>query len=692
VTLALAALLLASTPIAVPARATPRGFEIESGGALRPMFVVGVNLSTALPGRFPGQFPDDFALYRRWFDQMGELGVDTVRVYTLHPPSLYRALASHNAERPSARLWLVQGVWSELPPGDDFTDAGFEGELRADVRHAIDAIHGNLTLPPRPGRAHGTYDSDVSPSVLGFVIGREWEPYVVDAFDRHHPDLASYPGRYVRAEHARPTEVWLARLLDLALEHETTRYRMQHPVAFVSWPTLDPLSHPTEAGWSEEQRLGGATGVPGAERPFDDDAVTVDPTALSPGPDCVAGIFAAYHVYPYHPDFLLLDPTYGSDRYLGYLKALKERHGTMPVLVAELGVPSSRGVSHLHPEGMHHGGHTEREQGEIDLRLLRAVEGAGLGGGIVFEWIDEWFKHNWLTADFESPLERDPLWLNVLDPEEAFGLIAARPARRDDWASVPRLMAAAPDAAVQGLRATSDAAYVYVLLEVDRAPSAGEREYWIGIDTYDPALGDHRFPKPADIESPIGLEFLVRASGASEARIDVDRPYDPFDRNAPRPLRSVANAAGEFVAIAPETNRARIGRDGTRYPAARHDRSRLVDASTSADGRTIELRLPWSLLNVTDPSSHRVAHENRTTEGPVETVATEGFRFLVLALAREGERWRVVGRLPVGDESPTWSWPGWDDPTYRLEPKESYFVIQRELARRRRLAGEKILP
>ena len=699
------------SPLRVPVRVTARGFEVESDGTPRPLFVVGINLSTALPGRYPGQFPDDFALYRSWFDQMAELGVNTVRLYTLHPPSLYRALRAHNTERPDARLWLVQGVWSELPPDDDFTAPAFLDDLRADVARAIDAVHGNLELPPRPGRAHGAYDADVSEHVLAFLIGREWEPFVVDAFDRRRAELRDHPGRYVRAEAARPTETWLAALLDGTMAHETERYRVQHPVAFVSWPTLDPLAHPTESSWDEEQRAQGQDGIaaPG-DRPFDDDRAQIDPTALKPGPACAAGLFAAYHVYPYHPDFLLLEPGYAPDRYLGYLRALKARHGAMPILVAELGLPTSRGVSHVHPEGLHHGGHTEREQGMAIVSMLGAVESAGMAGGVVFSWIDEWFKHNWLTVDLESPVDRDPLWLNVLDPEESFGLIAVRPGsagprvvldgRIDDWRSTAPVMHGGSGAALRSLRAAADEAYVYLLLEVDRRAAAGERAYWIGIDTYDAVRGDHRFPEPAGAETPIGLEFLVRLEGRDASRIEVDRPYDPFDPDAPRPLRSEENADGVLVPIAPETNRVRVARDGTRHPAQRYSRSPLRRGSTdpasidrddladwyeSPDGTRIELRLPWALLNVTDPSSRRVAHEERAEDGPVETVATDGFRFDVLAVDLGTSGARVVDRLPqrapARTDFPTWAWKAWNEPTYHLVPKQSYHLLREHLRR-----------
>ena len=48
----------------------------------------------------------------------------------------------------------------------------------------------------------------------------------------------------------------LLRITDIesiaAVAHETEYYRRQHPVGFASWPTLDPLHHPTEATAAEE--------------------------------------------------------------------------------------------------------------------------------------------------------------------------------------------------------------------------------------------------------------------------------------------------------------------------------------------------------------------------------------------------------------------------------------------------------
>jgi hypothetical protein len=382
------------------------------------------------------------------------------------------------------------------------------------------------------------------------------------------------------------------------------------------------------------------------------------------------------------------------------------------VLIAEFGVPTSRGIAHLHPEGQHHGGHTTSEQGEIDARLLRNIHQAGLGGGILFAWMDEWFKRNWLVMNYEAPIHRNPLWLSALDAEQNFGLLAARPGatawevvldgRAEDWSDVPALYARAgeqsvPRAGIRAFRVTSDEAFLYLALELtgaDRLPDGDRVDYWIGLDTYDADRGEHRFPAPVDLALPIGMEFLIQLAGREESRLLVARPYDLFTQRNRRPYRSTRSDIGDFIEIRTFTNRERFGRDGTYYPAKGYNRSplrhgmtdpssprydSLADWFAADDAGLIEARIPWGLLNVADPSSRRVIHEEARTEGVVETAATEGFRFHLLALKRSEGDTRVLDSLPARDSDssdyPIYSWPSWEQPTYRLELKRSYAIF-----------------
>ena len=101
----------------VDARAGRRVFEIPVGGAWRPIWLKGVNIGAALPGKHPSEFPPDDGTYREWLELAADMGANTIRVYTIHPPHFYRTLAQWNRAHPARALWLIHGVWTELPPG-----------------------------------------------------------------------------------------------------------------------------------------------------------------------------------------------------------------------------------------------------------------------------------------------------------------------------------------------------------------------------------------------------------------------------------------------------------------------------------------------------------------------------------------------------------------------------------------------
>ena len=178
----------------------------------RVRFVPGVNLGATVPGHHPGELAIDADHYRRWFEQMGRLGIRAVRIYTIHRPAFYTELARYNRLHPDAPLYLVQGVY--LPDESYFetqnlwlpdTTEAFHDELR----DASAAVHGDLERGPTPGRASGTWTTDVSDWVMGWIVGVEWDPHATVATDEANPDAPAHHGRYFRSTpDASPTERW----------------------------------------------------------------------------------------------------------------------------------------------------------------------------------------------------------------------------------------------------------------------------------------------------------------------------------------------------------------------------------------------------------------------------------------------------------------------------------------------------
>jgi hypothetical protein len=220
----------------------------------------------------------------------------------------------------------------------------------------------------------------------------------------------------------------------------------------------------------------------------------------------------------------------------------------------------------------------------------------------------------------------------------------------------------------------------------------------IAIDTYQPSIGQHLLPK-SQVQSEIGFEFLVDLVSLREAGLKVVPEYnrhdarldrasgDDFGRFSRRPVITRNRGDGRFDTLALITNRARFGRDGTFYRAQGYDRGRLrhgIEAqSTLSDwyldreAGLIQLRLPWDLLNVTDPSTRTLLFDPRT-EGAFGTVTAEGFH-VGAVLYQKGSGTRVLSTLPemAGSKWPArgfraWQWRGWKEPRSHARLKPVY--------------------
>src|SRR5256884_1253199 len=260
------------------------------------------------------------------------------------------------------------------------------------MRRVVDLVHGRARIGARPGHAFGRYDADVADHVLAYLIGREWEPHSIERYNARRRGRTAYAGRFLTIDRGvgTPADAWMAEPCDYLFAYEWDTYGAQRPIAYTNWPTLDPLQHRTEPTQAEEQRLRRRSHFPANPRlkEYDNDRESLDAMLVRTTSANLGGYFASYHAYPYYPDFIDLDSAYGAvgsaegrSRYFGYLRGLTQHHAGRPLLIAEHGVPSSRGVSHLQADGMGHGGPAARAVGDIDARLTREGRAAGGAGG-----------------------------------------------------------------------------------------------------------------------------------------------------------------------------------------------------------------------------------------------------------------------------------------------------------------------
>jgi hypothetical protein len=231
---------------------------------------------------------------------------------------------------------------------------------------------------------------------------------------------------------------------------------------------------------------------------------------------------------------------------------------------------------------------------------------------------------------------------------------------------------------VRALYVTSDAARLYLRLDVDRRALRRGVTFGVALDVLDPRRGDTRLPPPLEATWSRGAEYVLVIEPAADPRRGVSRAelfcdrgmgWSPYGRilegaspvRAELPLRPQANDDGRFAPLIVNINRERVGRDGTIFPGIDVDMGRLTagreprasrgaprSQAPRADwwldrGRgVIEIALPWGLLNVGDPSSHAVL-DDRAGTGEIETTATAGIGLLAFATTASGFRADSLG-------------------------------------------------
>jgi len=670
-------------------------FEVLVGDEWQQIKIKGVNIGMAKPGTFPGEAAITEEEYSRWLKYIGEMGANSIRVYTIHPPGFYHALKRHNEEHEN-KIYLFQGIWSDEEPLVETLNAFSEEStetFRTETKRIIDVIHGNATLEPRPGHASGNYSADISPYVIGWIMGIEWYPLMVEGTNEKNAGIGDYKGTYIETEEAEPFEYWLAENLDLLVDYEMQQYNWMRPISFTNWVTTDLLDHPYE--------------------PFvEEDLVSVDPNVITvKGPLKAVEQFASYHVYPYYPDFFNYDENYlkfkdfrgKSNSYAAYLKDLHEAH-TMPVLIAEFGVPASRGLTHENPYGWNQGFLSETEQGEIVTSLYEDIVQEELLGGLVFTWQDEWFKRTWNTFELDNP-DRRPFWSNAQTNEQQFGLLSfdrhkiKLDGELDDWEDAEVLFESKGDSnKLKKVSVDHDERYLYMRLDIDGPLKFDSKTY--PVITFN-TIEDQGNKEIEGVTFEEGMDFILKLQGEDNSRVQVDAYYDIFRFQYVHELKMLQDNDGEIPKNSGKFNPIEFAlnkeitipvinktlpfkkyetgvlKHGNSNPES-PDFDSLADYYINEESGTVEIRLPWLMLNFTDPSNREIwADLYDEKSGMLEI---EGIEIGALLKTEDGETHTSFQNEPnaiIGREDlMLYKWDKWDLPQTEERLKASYYILQ----------------
>jgi len=620
--------------LAIPFRTNENYITMHTGSDYRSLNLKGINLGSSPPGTFPGEIAYAISgkTYEEWINLMAGSGFNGIRVYTLHPPVFYEKLANYNYRHPDRPLLLFQGIWlEEIENGSVTSEYDLTlrtNSFRNEIKEVIDCIHGKKEIAFRLGKAYGSYRTDMSRWTAGYVIGREIMPQEVDTTNRLHTEMKSFTGNQLSISDGTASEVFVTRMLDETVTYEFQKYSVNRPVSISSWPTLDPLTHPTEIF-------------------TDEDKATYDITKIS-RQNLKAGLFACYHAYPYYPNFISEQPSYreysdnqGKNSYLGYLTDLKNHYTNIPLVIGEFGVPSSWGSAHQSYSNMHHGGYSEFQQGEKNVRMLYNIFDAGCAGGFMFSWMDEWFKPTWIVSYLEAYgldsnslfIPTRQLWHNVTSPEQNFGLITFDQKGIPSFVNYSRDNVTGP---VSKIEASHGNNYFYLNIDLNRNISSGD-SILIAFDTYLAGLGESRLPngKALNNRSEFLLEYVA---GEDSASYYVTEAYNMkgftprFNLTDP----SVQKYRSTVTDGAPWKLMEWIN-DGFSMTEQKIGRIEAFNFNIFSpgfltavlwEGNKLRVRIPWTMLHFYDPTQRKVVNGATSSDGgrsyKISTAVSDG--------------------------------------------------------------------
>lgn len=695
---------------------------MERDGTYQPFEIRGVDLGAGIPGEWATDFAIDKETYLRWFSMIQELGANTIRVYTILHADFYNAFYEYNIQREEAGkepLWLLHGLWV-----DDYShnshksiyDEGLLPEMIEDGKTIVDIIHGEKFLLGRDGDGSGFYHRDVSRWVLGYILGVEWEASQVTYTNQVHSDKTSYQGQYMATtEDATPFEAALAQLGDAIIGYESTRYKQQRLVAFSNWPTTDPFCYslvtstyrfktaavnvehiqPTQqfiSGYFTSYHI----------YPYFPDFLQTEQEAQQFTEDQLNVLFGKNQVAtitqrlsalgaPSVHDYLTSADYYDSqgrfNTYYAYLKAINNFHN-IPVVISEYGVTTGRGRAQVDVNtGRSQGFLTEQQQGQYLIECYQDIINAGSAGSCLFSWQDEWFKRTWNTLHAVDLL-KTPYWSDYQTNEQFYGLLTFDPGTEQSVCYVDGDPSEwTEDNLVwqeNGLELSMqyDEKFLYFYVQ---GFDPQQSTLYIPLDTT-PKSGS-TYCENYDISFDRPCDFVIAIDSTDNSRVVVQERYevlkanywefydttDPYisqpERDSPRFVN--IDLAMRLYDIVPNLNSNETAGESYETGKLRHgnanpdapDFDSLADFCFTGDG--VEIRIPWQLLNFSNPSEMMI-HDDYYEHYGIENLHIDDM-YVGAVLAGDQTR-AVLSSFPL---------KGWGkDVTYHERLKESYYILQ----------------
>lgn len=646
-----------------------------------------VNFLDYFPDKKETLSKDDYISH---ISKIKSLNTNAIKIDDLFPPTFYQALNEYNMKNDD-KIFLIQGIPMNLETFETNKDP-FKLDnnvpYKDKISITISAINGDLTLPTKVvnnKEVGGKYTSNISPYVIAYILGSDWDNEVILHTNEHRTDKEELNTEFVQTISAKPFEVFLADIINHTLEYEAKKYSFIRPISVLSFPEKDNIKHNYNLN-------------------PDDDLVSVNTNAIKLKGD-ETSFFTTYEVFPYEPDFINLDPKYtkyidhrgNTNNYAGYLHELIESHDD-PIFIGKFGVPSSRGISNISTSNKNKGYLNEVSQGNIISDMYEDIIIQGSIGGAIYSWQNDLNKSTYNCPYFAN----NEKWINTINPDENFGLFEYTTddifidGNFKDWKSQKiepiYEKEKKEESIIEKIYASNDFKNIYFGIQFDKSFNKDENDIMIFLDTLENS-GLNLNPVNENITID-GTDFILHING-QKSKIFVDSKYSVLDKildcenildeddNKEDIDSESSNLELGFVPIKSLISKEYISKNNNiNIPQIDFEIGKLINGNTNTESeefnsiadyyynekdKFLEVRIPYGLINFKDPSKKEILNLNK------EPVKINYIKF-ALSVSNKTKKDDFI-KYPKNNFF-AYTWDNWDELNFNKRLKLSTDIIK----------------
>ena len=595
------------------ARTDEKKIQVYKNKEWKDIKLKGIELSSFQPGykRHETSIKKEDVL--KWLEQISELNANVIKIPSIQSPSFYKAIYEYNLNSSNPIYTIHEVMLDEklLLDRYDAYDKKTVKNFKRDIKNTINVIHGKSLILSNKRTHRGLYINDISSYNIGYILGTNTNPELITLTNLKNKQINSYEGKNFSVKNASPFEAFIGEMIDYATTYELKKYEQLSLFSYLTTIETDPFDYKQESNQTKYAKI----------------------NMMKIKPLLEDNIFASYSIYPSSVHFLEYEDTVVDNKdnvletnIFSYLKKINGFY-SIPVVASDIGISSSRGRTEIdESDGFHRGGFSEKEQGELLVKLLDSIDNSGLSGSIIKSWQDDWTKLSSIRI-VENYLDKtaSSYWWDAQSSDQSFGLLSFESGKEKDTIHVDGDYSDWKDEEYffnekkLKLKVRADQSFLYMFIEKENWKLNDDSVY-IGLDVT-PLSGSNYF-KEENIKFPMPVDFVVKLNGYNESRILVQERYDLFnylykyyiniiEKKDNIPKKDSTEFSSIYLLnrkkfylkdnekiIHPIYYQTGILKEGSNnIKDEKYDS--LVDFNKNGD--RIELKIPWSLINIVNP-------------------------------------------------------------------------------------------